>query len=96
MFALDQEFHLSMYQPAGRPSLIDTISALRDRCRAYMHMASAVGIEHMEQSQVTHQQLVKACKDRNVEAAKSLIAHDIRRMLGPLASILHTSDEATA
>lgn len=96
MFALDQEFHLSMYRPAGRPTLIDTISALRDRCRAYMHMASTVGVQHMEQSQVTHRQLVKACKDHDVEGAKSLIAHDIRRMLGSLASLLHTSDEVSA
>lgn len=96
MFALDQEFHIASYKPAARPTLIDTITALRDRCRAYMHLASSLGIQHMEKSQATHWQLISACQKRDVEEAKSLIEGHIRSMLHALGPDLRGPKEKSA
>jgi DNA-binding GntR family transcriptional regulator len=94
MFRLDQDFHLATYKPAGRPSLIDTITALRDRCRAYMHMASILVLRHMEQSQEIHRLLLDACENRAVAEAKDLISMHIQHMLRVLRPIL-TDDAGT-
>ena len=69
MFRLDQNFHLAVYEPARRPSRLKTIILLRDRERAYMHLASALVMDHMYQSQQVHRWILDACRERDVERA---------------------------
>jgi DNA-binding GntR family transcriptional regulator len=93
MFRLDQNFHLAVYEPARRPSLLRTIVRLRDRERAYMHLASALVMDHMYQSQRVHRQILDACRERDVERATEVVQEHVHHVLDVSRQLLTTSLE---
>jgi DNA-binding GntR family transcriptional regulator len=96
MFTLDQEFHLAIYRAAGRPSLVETITALRDRCRAYMHLASFLYVQHMQLSQEHHRQLLAAFEHRDVGTAKEIMVRHIHRTMEVLTPIIPEKEADSA
>jgi DNA-binding GntR family transcriptional regulator len=93
MFRLDQNFHLAVYEPARRPSLLRTIVRLRDRERAYMHLASALVMDHMYQSQQVHRWILDACRERDVERATEVVREHVHHVLDVSRHLLTTSLE---
>jgi DNA-binding GntR family transcriptional regulator len=86
-FDLDQTFHITLYQASGRRGLIDTIVALRDRCRAYMHLA-AYNTEHIRRSQGQHHRLLDFVEVGDIRGAKDMIAQHINETYTVLRSTL--------
>ena len=86
-FELDQTFHITLYQASGRHGLIDTIVALRDRCRAYMHLA-AYDKEHMRGSQRQHHRLLDLVEAGDIGGAKDMIAQHINETYSVLRPTL--------
>jgi DNA-binding GntR family transcriptional regulator len=81
----DQEFHLALYGASGRRGLTDTIVALRDRCRAYMHMAAS-DPEHLVRSQLQHWRLLACVEASDVSGGVDVITehiNDTYRVLAP-------------
>jgi DNA-binding GntR family transcriptional regulator len=72
---LHNRFHLRLYSLAGRPRLSSLIANMRDSSSAYINMfvADAHGAEI---SQLGHQEMVDACRNRNKSAARrAVLAH---------------------
>lgn len=88
MFKLDQRFHLRIYGAAGRASLIETITRLRDRARAYMHLASTQVMSHMHESNHAHEELLAACQRHDLAMAQALIEAHIVHLLDVLHPVL--------
>lgn len=82
---LNTEFHLLIYRRSGRRTLCQLIERLRDVCSLYiegMHQLEAV----REQVDQEHQDIIDACRQRDVVSAKSATSrhlwHTAQVMLG--------------
>ena len=82
-FMLDQEFHVALYRASGRGGLVETIIGLRDRCRAYIHLAAA-GLEHVHTAQEHHLRLIELLERGDAEGAQRVIEEHITRTLDVL------------
>ncbi len=90
-FRLDQEFHLALYRASGRKGLMETIVGLRNRCRAYMHLAAA-DRTHLAASQRQHAELLDAVERRRVARAQKVIVTHINDTLEVLQPALKAAE----
>jgi DNA-binding GntR family transcriptional regulator len=84
-YVADQEFHIALYEASERRSLTDTIVTLRDRCRAYMHLASC-DPDHLVKSQLQHWHLLARVEAKDVAGGMDVITehiNDTYRVVGP-------------
>jgi DNA-binding GntR family transcriptional regulator len=75
---VDRSFHLVLYQAAGSRRWVETIQTLWRRCRRYMLMAMLSDkLTHFIQAD--HQQLLRACQERDVALAETTIRAHLKR-----------------
>ncbi len=72
---LNKAFHAALLTPCERPRLLNHIATLNDLSERYFHVA-VVEMSYADHSHKEHQDLIKACKQRDVETAcRILEAH---------------------
>ena len=86
-YEADQEFHIALYEASERKGLTDTIISLRDRCRAYMHLAS-YDPDHLVKSQLQHWHLLARVEARDIPGGVDVITEHINDTYRVLASKL--------
>jgi DNA-binding GntR family transcriptional regulator len=84
---LNDEFHLRLYESAGRPRLSALIDNLRDASAPYIHMFVASRPLN-ERANEEHQEVLDACVAGNVRAAERAIREHLRHASRDLAAFL--------
>ncbi|WP_298775298.1 GntR family transcriptional regulator [uncultured Shewanella sp.] len=86
---LNRQFHTSLYQAANRPYALDMVQGLKTNCDRYirLQLLLAGGIAQAEKE---HRELLDYCKQKNVDAAVTLLrqhilqaAESIRQLVQP-------------
>jgi DNA-binding GntR family transcriptional regulator len=90
---LNDEFHLRLYESAGRPRLSALIDNLRDASAPYIHMFVASRPLN-ERANEEHQEVLDACVAGNVQAAKRAIREHLRHASRDLAAFLSKQEDA--
>lgn len=90
---LDQQFHLSLYRPSGRARLLDTITRLRDRSRAYLHLANSQSAGHVSSHSPEHTAMVSACEQRDTEGVVALISRHSGNVMETVRPLLHPDED---
>jgi len=92
---LNDEFHLKLYECAGRPHLISLIDNLRDASTPYIYMFVA-NRKPSDQANGEHQEILEACMRGDSKAAQRAIRHHLRHASTELAAQLGgTGDDDT-
>jgi DNA-binding GntR family transcriptional regulator len=93
---LNDEFHLKLYECAGRPHLISLIDNLRDASTPYIYMFVA-NRKPSDQANGEHQEILEACMRGDSKAAQRAIRHHLRHASTELAAQLGGTgdDDAT-
>jgi DNA-binding GntR family transcriptional regulator len=89
---LNDEFHLRLYECAGRPRLSALIENLRDASTPYIYMYVA-GRPPSQRSNDEHQAVLDACLRGDVEAAQEAIRGHLQSAADDLARFLGGADE---
>lgn len=89
---LNDEFHLRLYESAGRPRLSGLIDSLRDASAPYIHMFVA-SRPLSERANEEHQQILDACVQGNANAARRAIREHLRHASRDLAAFLAPREE---
>lgn len=74
--SLNWEFHATLYTPADRPRLLGLIKTLHVNTDRYVRIQLET-MHYLERSQKEHYQLLQACRQRNLQAATTLLKHHI-------------------
>lgn len=74
--ARNEAFHMSLYAPAGRPQLIEMISALHRRGERYLRVKFGLP-EHKRVSDQEHGQLMRMVRRKDIPGAQQLIAEHL-------------------
>jgi len=90
---LNDEFHLRLYESAGRPRLSALIDNLRDASAPYIHMFVASRPLN-ERANEEHQEVLDACVAGNVRAAERAIREHLRHASRDLAAFLSKQEDA--
>jgi DNA-binding GntR family transcriptional regulator len=75
----DMEFHLALYHCAGRESLVQRITALRNSSMRYIMTLVQLLPGHLRASQQVHYELLQACKECRALDASTIITRDLQR-----------------
>jgi DNA-binding GntR family transcriptional regulator len=89
---LNDEFHLRLYESAGRPRLSALIDNLRDASAPYIHMFVASRPLN-ERANEEHQEVLDACVAGNVRAAERAIREHLRHASRDLAAFLSKQED---
>ena len=89
---LNDEFHLRLYESAGRPRLSRLIDNLRDASAPYIHMFVA-SRPVSERANEEHQEILDACVRGDAEAAQRAIRQHLQGASEQLASFLGARDD---
>jgi len=92
---LNDEFHLRLYEAAGRPRLSGLIDNLRDASAPYIYMFVA-SRPVSERSNEEHQAILDACVRGDSNAAQRAIRQHLRDASKQLARFLSARDAETA
>lgn len=84
---LHNRFHMTLYNSAGRPRLATMIANMRDASSSYINMFVNER-EGRATSQHGHQEIVDACRRRDVKAAEKAVADHLRVTLNGLVTSL--------
>ena len=84
---LNDQFHLRLYESAGRPRLSSLIDNLRDASAPYIYMFVA-SRPLSERAHEEHQEILDACMRRDAAAAKRAIRDHLRNASRDLAAFL--------
>ena len=88
---LHSRFHMTLYNSAGMPRLATMIANLRDASSSYINMfVTEAG--NVDTSRRGHQEIVDACKRRDVRAAKKAITEHLRVTLDALVTSFERSE----
>jgi DNA-binding GntR family transcriptional regulator len=87
--ALNQRFHTTLYEHAGRPHLVAMIAALRDASSAYLHIYRATADFPVERLDAEHRTILAACLARDPEraaaATRQHLEHTVQHVTERLA-----------
>jgi len=72
----NEAFHLSLYQPAGKPHLLEMIDALHRRGERYLRLKLDRPL-HKAKSDQEHRALLAAVRDRDRALAQALVAEHL-------------------
>jgi DNA-binding GntR family transcriptional regulator len=75
--ALNNEFHIGVYDAAGRPRLSAMIADLRDSASSYIHMSIAHLRGHTKPDD-EHQEILDACRDKDLRRARRAVRAHMR------------------
>ena len=89
---LNDQFHLRLYESAGRPRLSSLIDSLRDASAPYIHMFVA-SRPVSERANEEHQEILDACVRGDSEAAQRAIRGHLRGASDQLAEFLSARDQ---
>ena len=89
---LNWRFHESLYRPAGRPKLLSMIRSLHDNIDRYARFYMET-MNFYQTSQDEHEQLLDACRSRNLARARDILSGHMNRASKQL--ILYLSREET-
>ena len=92
--ARNEAFHLSLYEPAARPKLLEMIGTLHIRGERYLRLKFGLA-SYKGESDREHAALLKAVRRGDVAAAQSLVAKHLLDT-GELLHRLLSQDAATA
>lgn len=73
---LNQQFHMTLYRPCGRPRLIAQIDILFNAADRYLCIAQSP-LEQREKSDREHLELLGACRNRDADAAANCLVRHI-------------------
>lgn len=74
---LNNAFHLKIYEAADQPRLLRLVTSLRDASAAYIHMFASTRLGQSDSAQAEHEQILDACRARDVEAGVAAIKHHL-------------------
>jgi DNA-binding GntR family transcriptional regulator len=74
--ARNEAFHMSLYEPAGRPQLLAMIAMLHERGERYLRLKFGLP-SYKGESDREHVALLKAVRRRDVAAAQSLVTRHL-------------------
>lgn len=77
IIALNNTFHLHLYEPCGRPYLLRLIEQSRLRVQHYMRWFTMDG-ERLRSAEDEHHGIVEACREGDTELAATLVEDHIR------------------
>ena len=83
---LNYQFHFAIYEQANSPIMLRVIQNLWLRISPYFHLLDAKG--HLQISNKTHSDLVKAIKSGNVEKAEDALVTDITKAYEKLITLI--------
>lgn len=84
---LNWNLHATLYSRAGRGLLLSTIRGLHTRVDRYMRVVLSDARHHRE-SQREHRALIKACRNRDVEAATTILREHVERHTADAEALL--------
>lgn len=84
---MNDEFHLKLYECAGRPQLSALIANLRDASNPYIYMFVA-NTKPIDEANAEHQEIVAACVAGDHEGAQRAIRNHLRHTARELANQL--------
>ena len=88
---IHNRFHMTLYNNAGMPRLATMIANMRDASSSYINMFVTEG-GNVHTSRRGHQEILDACKRRDVRAAKKAVTDHLRVTLDVLVGSLEESD----
>lgn len=91
---LNNQFHLRLYESAGRPRLSGLIENLRDASAPYIHMFVASRAPS-DRANEEHQEILDACIRRDVAAAERATKDHLRSASRALAAFLAAREGET-
>ena len=89
--AMNDEFHLRLYEVAGRPRLSGLIDSLRDASKPYIHMFVA-SRPASERANEEHRQILDACVAGDTTAATRAIRDHLRGASRQLATFIEARE----
>jgi GntR family transcriptional regulator, rspAB operon transcriptional repressor len=92
---LDRELHLTLYEAAGRPSLVQRIAALREQCERYMRTNISLPGQ-VEETVSDHVAIVDACAAGDAERVAALIEEHLEQIATRLIGALRGPAEVPA
>ncbi len=96
---IERAFHQAQYQVVRRRRLLDLVMSLRDASERYLRASFAIGDEPSQHRQV-HADLLRACRERDGQAAEDTIRRALERvrarMVPILARVLDDQDGQTS
>lgn len=91
---LNDQFHLRLYEGAGRPRLSGLIDSLRDASAPYIHMFVA-SRPPSQRANEQHQEILDACVRGDAAGAKRAIREHLRSAARDLAAFLAAQESTT-
>jgi DNA-binding GntR family transcriptional regulator len=88
---MNDEFHLKLYEAAGRPRLSSLIANLRDASSPYIYMFVA-NKKPTDEANAEHEQILDACVRRDSRAAQRAVRGHLRHTSRELARQLADTD----
>ena len=85
---LNWQFHATLYHPAGRPTLFNTVRQLNQMCARYIGF-HALELQYEGTSQNEHYQLLDALKSKQGEKAQAILKSHIRKASKLLVNYLN-------
>jgi DNA-binding GntR family transcriptional regulator len=90
---LNDQFHLRLYESAGRPRLSSLIDNLRDASAPYIHMFVA-SRPLSQRANEEHQEILDACVRGDATGAQAAVRTHLRSAAGQLAEFLSGHEDA--
>lgn len=90
---MNERFHRTIYAASDRPRLVNMIATLRNASKAYIHMYVARQ-KPEARSNDDHQEILDACRARDLPRARAAVAHHMRHTATELASFIQRSEKA--
>jgi len=87
LLQLDKEFHLLLYKASGYHHLVTLITSLQDKSDPYLRTYMSC-VDQREESLEEHRKLVKACEERDGQAARRITTSTLNRLASKLKSFL--------
>ncbi len=82
-FALNRQFHMSIYQHVGSTHYLELVISLWERSELYRYRYMFVAKNH-ENAHRDHESIIQACENRDRDRAKQLIVDHIQHTLDGL------------
>lgn len=86
-FQLDHDFHMTLYEATGRPTLIEKLELLRGRSAAYMYTAAALLQQHEQHSLEMHAALLEAASRFDTDTVRQLTINHVRNLAATVIPI---------
>lgn len=99
-FALNKEFHTTLYRTAGMPRLSQMVHTLRDASDVYLHLfVVELGDEQMWEirraSDQDHRAIMAACRERDGGTAEEVLEAHLLRTLAAVTKLLRSRQART-